>query len=106
MTGIKNTAIWNQNFDTFILQYATLFSDSLGYEARSKESSNPVFNNFVIREVTFKKNGGFILTAEDLASGQHNNSWLPYTYRYSSFPYLFSSRNDNRSFESAFYDNI
>jgi hypothetical protein len=44
------TALWNQNFNTFILQYATLFSDSLGYGTKLKESPKPVFNNFVIRE--------------------------------------------------------
>ncbi|MGZ4049771.1 MAG: hypothetical protein ACXVNN_10435, partial [Bacteroidia bacterium] len=38
---------------------------------------------------------------------EHNNSWLPhYNYLYSSFPYLFSSRNGNRGSESGFYKNI
>jgi hypothetical protein len=59
--------------------------------------------------IILKKNDGFILTAENLAGGhEHNDSWLrAYTnYRYSSFPYLFSSRDNNRGFESYFYNDI
>ncbi len=103
------TALWNQNFNIFILQYATLFSDSLESGTKSKESPNLVFNNFAIRDVILKKNGGFILMAESLTSGhEHNDSWLrPYTnFRYSSFPYLFSSRNSYRIFESNFNSDI
>jgi hypothetical protein len=102
------TALWNQKFDTFILQYATLFSDSSEDAAKAKKSPLPVLTNFTIREVILKENNGFILTAEDY--GEYGHSGIP-LLEYpkaegNSYPYLFSNPNYNRGFESNYFNNI
>lgn len=79
------------------------FTDSLRLNINSSDRSRFVFDNLVIRNTIVKKDGGFILSAEDFhTESLYNNSWnrryyngLPYVNSYdyySSNPYYYNYR--------------
>lgn len=85
------TYIWdNSNSKTFASQFIE-FNDSLRDEAKRSGPLRFAFDNFLIRQVFVKKDGGFILTAEDFSTETRGgaNSWNRYDYLYN--PYSSSS---------------
>ena len=82
------TYIWDRdNAKTYASQFTEL-DDSLRYEAKRDGLLRFAFDNFFIRQVVVKKEGGFILTAEDFTSDTRNNntSWNRYDYLYNRYP--------------------
>jgi hypothetical protein len=67
------------------------FSDSLREQAKKDGQLRFAFNDFFIRQVIVKKDGGYILTAEDYSSQSRgmNNSWSRYDYLYSPYTYQY-----------------
>ncbi len=87
------TYIWDKPHEkTFASQFTILY-DSLRSEAKRDGMLRFAFDNFFIRQVVVKKDGGFILTAEDFTSEirGNNNTWNRYDYLYN--PYSLSSGN-------------
>ncbi len=84
------TYIWDKtNARTFAAQFTEL-SDSLRYEAKNSGLLRFAFDNFFIRQVVVKGDGGFILAAEDFTSDTRgNNNFNRYDYLYN--PYSLSS---------------
>jgi len=83
------TYVWdNDKRKTYASQF-TGFSDHLRDEAKRDGLLRTAFDNFYIRQVIVKKDGGFILTAEDFTSDTQGSSWNRYGY-YSN-PYSLSS---------------
>ncbi len=78
------TYVWDKdNGKTYASQFTEL-NDSLRYEAKREGFLRFAFDNFFIRQIVVKKEGGFILTAEDFTSDtrSNNNSWNRYDYLY------------------------
>jgi hypothetical protein len=80
------------------------FSDSLRYAINSDDQASYVFDNLIIRNTIVKKNGGFIIAAEDFyTESLFNNAWnrqyynstLPYSSSYDYYltnPYYYGYR--------------
>ena len=83
------TYVWDKtNEKTYATQFIGL-SDSLRYEAKSTGMLRFAFDNFFIRQVIVKGDGGYILTAEDFSSDTRGNTFNRYDYLYN--PYSLSS---------------
>jgi len=86
------TCLWDRANDKAIASTLTEFYDSLRDEAKTTGMLRFAFDNFFIRQVIVKADGGFILTAEDYSSDSRgNNNFNRYNYLYN--PYSFSSGN-------------
>lgn len=83
------TAVWDRESNSQIINNAALFGDSLKTDAKSKGSIRFAFNDYFIRQVILKRDGGFILTAEDFNSQSRVNPWNRLDYLYRS-PYMYS----------------
>ncbi len=83
------TGVWDKATDRPLVSQYTEFSDSLRYEAKSGGLLRFSLDNFFIRQVIVKGDGGFILAAEDYSSStRDNNNFNRYDYLFN--PYTFS----------------
>lgn len=87
------TYVWNKATADKIFSAMIEFNDSLRIEAKKDGQYRYAFNDFFIRQVIVKKDGSYLLTAEDysLQSRGNTNGWNRYDYLYS--PYF--SQYDN-----------
>lgn len=83
------TAVIDQN--TFVTKAITFaqIKDNIRSDARERGKEKYALNNFFIRDVILKKNGGFLLTAEDFSADLRNNMWNRYDYLY-GYPGIYS----------------
>ncbi len=79
-----------------------LFADSLRAKINSTESYKFVFDNLSIRNVVVKRNGGFVIAAEDFYTEtlSSNNAWNR-NYYYNNIPY--SSASDYYLYDPYYY---
>ena len=94
------TAIWDKQANKLLVQNMAEFSDSMKREAKSDGSIRFAYNDFFIRNVVLKKDGGFILSAEDFSSQSRSSPWnrMDYLYGYpyiSSYDYYLYSRSSD-----------
>ncbi len=83
------THIWDKtNARTYASQFTVIY-DSLRYEAKRSGMLRFAFDNFFIRNVVVKGDGGFILAAEDFTSDTRGGNFNRYDYLYN--PYSLSS---------------
>ena len=76
------TAVWDKAHDTLVSQNFAQLSDTIRMQAKAEGNSRFAFNDYFIRDVILKKDGGFILTAEDHSSQSRGNPWNRYDYLY------------------------
>jgi hypothetical protein len=76
------TAVWSKRNDTLVSQNFAEFSDSIRQLAKTERGTRLAFNDYFIRDVILKKDGGFILTAEDHTTQSRGNPWNRYNYLY------------------------
>ena len=76
------SAVWNKKNDRLISQNFAEFGDSIREEAKTEGGTRLAFNDYFIRDVILKKDGGFILTAEDHTTQSRGNPWNRYDYLY------------------------
>lgn len=77
------TCIWDKEKAGVFASSFTEFGDSLRDEAKRSGMLRFALDNFFIRQVIVKKDGGFILTAEDYTSDTRgSNTWNRYDYLY------------------------
>lgn len=114
------TAIWDKAFGRIAVQSTVEFNEEIKKEAKSEGSVRFAFNDFFIRNVILKKDGGFILSAEDFTSQSRGGQWnrMDYLYGYpyiSSYDYYINSRSaywdyyrprNANSLTRYFYNNI
>ncbi len=84
------TAVYSKDNDNFVSQNFLKFNDSLRSVAKDDGASRFALNNFFIKDIVLKKDGGFILTAEDYASQSRGSAFDRYNYLYGS-PYYYNS---------------
>lgn len=82
------TAVVNENDDRLIGQTFARISDTLRANLRAKGSDKTALNDFFIRDVILKQDGGFLLMAEDFYNQSRNSPWNRYDYMYGSSPYF------------------
>ena len=76
------TAVWSKKNNALVSQNFEQFGDTLREQAKSEGSTRLAFNDYFIRDVILKKDGGFILTAEDHTTQSRGNPWNRYDYLY------------------------
>jgi hypothetical protein len=84
------TYVWDKATEKEYAAQFTEISDSLRYEAKGDGMLRYALDNFFIRQVVVKADGGFILAAEDFTSDTRGvNNFNRYDYLYN--PYSLSS---------------
>ena len=90
------TCIWDKVNAKPYTQEFTLLSDSLRDEVKTSGQLRFALDDFFIRQVFAKKDGGFLLTAEDYStqSRSNNSSWSRWdylnNYYYSPYSYYYN----------------
>lgn len=76
------TYIWSKAADSAAVKSFMPFGDSIRDEAKSSGQLRFAMDDYFIRQVFAKKDGGFLLTAEDYSSQRtgFNNSWNRWDY--------------------------
>ena len=114
------TAIWDKQENRLLVQNTAEFNDTMKREAKNEGAARFAYNDFFIRNIILKKDGGFILAAEDFSSQSRSTPWnrLDYLYGYpyssaydyymyprSSYWYYYRPRSTN-SLNRYYYNNI
>jgi hypothetical protein len=87
------TAVWDQPGHRLISSNYTDLGDSVKLMAKTDGGNRAALNDFFVRDVILKKDGGFILTAEDYYTQSRYSPWnrYDYLYGYPSFsPYYYN----------------
>lgn len=91
------TSVFRQNDEIDYVNQFISISDSLKYAALTDANLKSALNNFMIKNIIVKKDGGYILIAEDFYTRQSDNTWnrfdnfyngynwTPYGYYYSPY---------------------
>lgn len=76
------TAVINENNNQLIAETFAQLSDTLRANIKEKGNDKYALNDFFIRDVILKKDGSFLLMAEDFYSQSRSNPWNRYDYLY------------------------
>ncbi|MBI5372509.1 MAG: hypothetical protein HZA79_10855 [Sphingobacteriales bacterium] len=93
--------IWDKAGGRPLLENVTIFSDELRKEARGDASAKMAFNDYFIRNIITRRDGGFIIGSEAYYTTSRFNNWNRWDYLYGS-PYW--SPGYNSYYYSPFYD--
>lgn len=78
-------AIWDVKGDSTYVSIFSPLADSIRAEAKEKGGLKYAFNDYFIRNILLKKDGGYLLVAEDFSTqNTGNNSWNRWDYLYNS----------------------
>ena len=113
------SAVWGKDQSRQTVESMIPFSDTLKAEAKTEGPQRMAFNNFFIKNITLKRDGGYIIAGEDYYTQSNSNPWnrmdYLYNYPYSSYDYYspgsynnyrWRSYNNNSSQARYYYDNI
>ena len=76
-------SIWDAKGDSISASVFTVLGDSIRNFAKSSGNMKFAFNDFFIRNIILKKDGSYLLTAEDFSTqSTGNNNWNRYDYLY------------------------
>ncbi|GAB4094494.1 hypothetical protein [Flaviaesturariibacter terrae] len=78
--------VWDKASKKAVLESATALGDELRREARGDASPRMAFNDYFIRNIIVKKDGGFLIGAESYYTTSRLNNWNRWDYLYGS-PY-------------------
>jgi len=78
--------LWDKPNSREIFSANIVFSDQLRSEARSEGSLKAAFNDYFLRNIIMKKDGGFIIAAESEYTSSRGNAFSRWDYLYNS-PY-------------------
>jgi hypothetical protein len=84
--------IWNKTTSEPVLQTTATFTDELRKEAKGDAGMKSAFNDYFIRHIIIRKDGGFLLGTEAYYTTSRFNNWSRWDYLYGS-PY-YGSYND------------
>ncbi|NOT49863.1 MAG: hypothetical protein HOP10_01125 [Chitinophagaceae bacterium] len=85
--------VWDKISGNTILQDTTTFSDELRREARGDAGVRSAFNDYFIRNIVLRRDGGFVLGSESYYTTSRFNNWNRWDYLYGS-PFYSNSYND------------
>lgn len=83
------TAVVDEETNSLVSGTFAKIDDSLRAGIRKKGSEKTALNDFFIRNVILKKDGGFLLMAEDFYTQSRSNNWNRWDYLY-GYPSYFS----------------
>jgi len=82
--------IWDKISSQPLLEKVSSFTDELRKEARGDASTKMAFNDYFIRNIITRKDGGFIISTESYYTTSRFNNWNRWDYLYGS-PYMSSN---------------
>ena len=92
--------IWDKMADKPLVETVSLFTDELRREARGDASMKMAFNDFFIRNIITRRDGGFLIASESYFTTSRFNNWNRWDYLYGS-PYWGTGFNN---YYSPYYD--
>ncbi|MBK5272268.1 MAG: hypothetical protein JJE22_14765 [Bacteroidia bacterium] len=87
--------VWDKETVWPIIENIAVLSDVLRKEAKGDANIKMAFNDYFIRNIIIRRDGGFILASESYYTSSRFNNWNRWNYLYGS-PY-------NSSFDSYYY---
>ncbi|MES1221959.1 MAG: hypothetical protein ABUT20_41060 [Bacteroidota bacterium] len=76
--------VWDKINSQTILENTLVFSDELRKEAKGDANVKAAFNDYFIRNIIIKRDGGFIIGSESFYTTSRYNAWNRYDYMYGS----------------------
>jgi hypothetical protein len=76
--------VWDKGLSQPVLENTLVFGDELRREARGDASQKTAFNDYFIRNVIIKRDGGFIIGSESFYTTSRYNTWNRWDYMYGS----------------------
>lgn len=87
--------VWDKAGMRTVMEDTSTFTDDLRREARGDATMKGAFNDFFIRNIVTRRDGGFIISSESYYTTSRFNSWNRWDYLYGS-PF-------NQSFNNYYY---
>ena len=78
--------VWDKNSKSVFLNNSLSLSEELRSEARGEAGIKTAFNDYFIRNIIVKRDGGFIIGSESYYTTSRANSWNRWNYMY-GMPY-------------------
>jgi hypothetical protein len=103
--------VWDKDAGKTEMERTVVFSDELRKDARGESNLKMAFNDYFIRNIIVKKDGGFIIGSEAFYTTSRYNSWNRWDYLYGSpfyspFDYYsYSPYYNSLWYRSRFYGN-
>lgn len=103
--------VWDKATGKTLMENTVSFGDELRKEARGDANSKMAFNDYFIRNIIIKKDGGFIIGSEAFYTTSRYNNWNRWDYLYGSpfySPYDYYSYSpfyNSLWYRSRFYNN-
>ena len=94
--------IWDKVTAHPVIENISVFSDELRKEAKGESNAKMTFNDYFIRNIITRKDGGFIIGSESYYTTSRFNNWNRWDYLYGS-PYNLSAYNNY--YYSPYYNN-
>jgi len=83
--------VWDKQSRQPVLQNAVVLGDDLRKDAKGDANMKMAFNDYFVRNVIIKKNGGFLINTESYYTTSRSSNWNRWNYLYggpmSSFDY-------------------
>lgn len=93
--------VWDKTSNSSTMEVVSDFNEELRREARGDASVKTAFNDFFVRNIITRKDGGFIIGSESYYTTSRFNNWNRWDYLYGS-PYM---SNLNNYYYSPYYNN-
>lgn len=78
--------VWDKQTRYPVLQNSVVLGEELRREARGETNARSAFNDYFIRNVIIKKDGGFLINTESYYTSSRFNNWNRWNYLY-GMPY-------------------
>lgn len=80
--------VWDKQSMKPVLENTTSFSEELRREARGDAGIKTAFNDYFIRNIVVRRDGGFIIGSESYYTTSRFNNWNRWDYLYGGYPYM------------------
>jgi hypothetical protein len=78
--------VWDKQSQQPVLQNAVVLGDDIRKEAKGDANMKMAFNDYFVRNVIIKKDGGFIINTESYYTSSRSGDWNRWNYLY-GYPY-------------------
>jgi hypothetical protein len=103
--------VWDKQSKQPMLQNAVALGEDIRNDAKGDANVKMAFNDYFVRNIVIKKDGGFVINAESYYTTSRNNNWNRYNYLYgyplSSYDYysIYSPYYSNWYWRDRYYNN-
>ncbi|MFI5128405.1 MAG: hypothetical protein ACHQFX_00375 [Chitinophagales bacterium] len=94
--------VWDKQTGQTVIEDTITFSDELRHEAKGNSGTRTAFNDYFIRNIVTRRDGGFIIGSEAFYTTSRGSAWNRWNYLYGS-PY--STRSLDYYYYSPYYSN-